>query len=47
MVAEPAPERLAHLGQLGAQPALGQLGQRLGVALAGHQGGQHRSAGDA
>jgi hypothetical protein len=37
-----APQRLAQLGQLGAQPPLGQLGQDLGVALASHQRLQHR-----
>ena len=30
------------LGELGPQPALGQLGQHLGVALPGDQGRQHR-----
>jgi len=33
MVAEPAPERLAQLGELAAQPPLGQLGQHLGIAF--------------
>jgi hypothetical protein len=42
VVAKPASQRLAELGELAAQPALGQLGQHLGVALPGDQGGQHR-----
>jgi hypothetical protein len=47
MLAEAAPQRLAQLGELLAQLALGQLRQRLGVALAGDQGLQHRPARDA
>jgi hypothetical protein len=39
---KPAPQRLAQLGKLGAQPALGQLGQHLGVALASDQRQKHR-----
>src|SRR6266508_2510292 len=35
-------QRLAQLGELGAQPALGQLGQHPGVALPGDQRRQHR-----
>jgi hypothetical protein len=37
-----APQRLAKLGELGPQPALGQLGQDPRVALPGDQGRQHR-----
>ena len=37
-----APQRLTQLGKLGTQPATGQLGQHLGVALASDQGSQHR-----
>jgi hypothetical protein len=44
VVAEAAAQRLTQLGKLLAQLALGQLRQRLGVALAGDQGRQHRPA---
>ena len=37
VVPEPAPQRLAQLGDLLAQHALGQLGEHLGVAFAGDQ----------
>jgi len=47
VVAEAAAQGVAELGELGAQPAAGQLGQHPGVALAGDQGRQHRPAGDA
>jgi len=47
MRAEAADQGLLELGELGAQAALGQLGQQLGVAHAGDQGLQHGSAGDA
>ena len=47
MVAEPARQRLAQLGELLAQLALGQLRQDLGVALPTDEGGQHRPARDA
>ena len=47
MVAEPAPQGLAQLRQLGAQPATGQLGQHLGVAFPANQGSQHRPPRDA
>jgi hypothetical protein len=47
VLAEAAPQRLAQLGELLAQLALGQLRQDLGVALAGDQGRQHRPARDA
>jgi MFS transporter, DHA2 family, multidrug resistance protein len=47
LVAEAAPQRLAQLRQLGAQPTTGQLGQHLGVAFAGDQRAQHRPARDA
>jgi hypothetical protein len=47
VLAEAAPQRLAQLGELLAQLALGQLGQDLGVAFAGDQGLQHRPARDA
>jgi hypothetical protein len=46
MLAEAAAQRLAQLGQLGAQLALGQLGQHHRVALPGDQAGQHRPAQD-
>ena len=39
VVAEPAPQRVAQLGDLLAQLALGQLGEHLGVALTGDQSG--------
>ncbi len=42
MATKPAPQRLAQLGELGAQPPLGQLGEHPGVALASDQGRQHR-----
>src|SRR5436305_880964 len=47
VVTEAAAQCLAQLGELLAQQALGQLGEDVGVALAGDQGGQHRPAGDA
>jgi hypothetical protein len=47
VVAEAASQRLAQLGELLAQLALGQLRQRLGVALAGDQGLEDRPARDA
>jgi hypothetical protein len=47
MRAEAADQRRLELGELGAQAALGQLGQQLGVAHAGDQGPKHRPAGDA
>jgi hypothetical protein len=47
VLAEAAPQRLAQLGELLAQLALGQLRQDLGVAFAGDQGRQHRPARDA
>jgi hypothetical protein len=47
VVAEAASQRLAQLGELLAQLAPGQLRQRLGVALAGHQGREDRPARDA
>jgi hypothetical protein len=43
MVAEVAGEGLLQLAELGTQATAGQLGQRLGVALAGDQRGQHGS----
>ena len=47
VVAEAAPQRLAQLGELVAQPALGHLGEHLGVAFAGDEGGEHQPARDA
>ena len=47
VVAEAAPQRLTQLGELLAQPPLGQLGQHAWVAFAGHQGPEHRPARDA
>jgi hypothetical protein len=47
MLAEAALQGLAQLGELLAQLALGQLGQDLGVALAGDQGLEDRPARDA
>jgi hypothetical protein len=47
VLAEAAPQRLAQLGELLAQLALGQLRQDLPVAFAGDQGLQHRPARDA
>jgi hypothetical protein len=44
VLAEAAAQRLAQLGELLAQLALGQLRQRLGVALPADEGGQHRPA---
>jgi hypothetical protein len=44
VVAEAAAQRLTQLGKLLAQLALGQLRQRLGVALAGDQGLEDRPA---
>lgn len=45
VVPEPAPQRLAQLGDLLAQQhPLDQLGQHLGVALAGDQRGEHGPA---
>jgi hypothetical protein len=46
MVAEAADKGLLQQTPLGAQPGPGQLGQDLGVALPGHQRGQHGPAGD-
>jgi hypothetical protein len=46
MVPEAALQRLAQLGELASQPATGQLGQDLRVALPSDQGGQHRPARD-
>src|SRR3954471_12729152 len=47
VVTEAAAQCLAQLGELLAQQALGQLGEDVGVAFAGDQGGQHRPSGDA
>jgi hypothetical protein len=47
MFAEAAPQGLAQLRELLTQLALGQLGQDLGVALAGDQRAQHHPARDA
>jgi hypothetical protein len=47
VVAEAPAQRLPQRGDLAPQPALGQLGQHLGVALAGDQGGEHGPSGDA
>jgi hypothetical protein len=47
VVAEAASQRLAQLGELLAQLALGQLRQDLGVALPADEGGQHGPARDA
>ena len=41
---EAALERLAQLRQLGAQLALGELGEHVWVGGAGDQGGEHRAA---
>ena len=41
MLAEAAPQGLAQLRELGPQATLGQLGQDLGVADTGDQGGQN------
>jgi hypothetical protein len=46
MLAEATPQGLTQLGELGAQPAPGQLRQDLGVAFAGDQSAQHRPARD-
>jgi hypothetical protein len=46
MVGEEPGERLLQHGELGAQAGPGQLRERLWVALAGDQRGQHRPAGD-
>jgi hypothetical protein len=46
VVAEAAVEGLFQLAALGAQAGAGQPCQRLGVALAGDQRGQHGPAGD-
>jgi hypothetical protein len=45
--AEPPAQGLPQRGEPAPQPALGQLGQHLGVALAGDQGGEHRPPGHA
>ena len=47
VVAEPPAQRLAQRGDLAAQPALGQLGEHLGVAFTGDQRGEHRPPGHA
>ena len=45
--AEPAGQGRPQRWQLGPEPALGSCGQHLRVVGAGHQGFQHRPAGDA
>ena len=47
VVPEPAAQRLAQLGDLLAQHALGQLGQHVRVAFAGDESGEHGPAGHA
>ncbi len=46
VVGEPAGQRLGQRRDLGAQPALGQVGQRGGVAFPGDQRLEHRPARD-
>jgi hypothetical protein len=47
VVVEATGERLDERGPFAAHPAARQLGERLGVALAGDQRVEHRSTGDA
>ena len=42
VLAEPAPQRLTQLGDLLAEPGLGQLGEDLGIAFTNDERSQHR-----